>query len=267
MMNQSREYQAYVDEQLSVDQVINLEKRLSKEEIAELEREREYENHISNFINDSGPDCPDDLWAKLKDQMISEIEQNEDVPVPSIGSKQKDIPVVHTPKLNLHDFRVWAIAAMFIINCAFIVAFLQYRNTKNDQPQNLIVFNEDMDQFASPAEFKGNFTDVKQYLHNVGLPVNLRTPSPNMHHKIKALGARVVKVQEQRYGEVYMSCCDKPMLVLIGRKDQQFPNEHIDFSNLSFYHIDSKVIGDLRVWVAGPHKPDGIISLFDGDSI
>ena len=117
----SLQKQAWLDEQLSVEEHIKFEEKLGSSEKYDLEKERDFETAFTKKLKDDTPDCPDELWQRLKGQIETGKISNQKDPIPFQLTK-----------------RLIAIAALVIFSSVIVFIF------SNEKPKPVMEFADNI---------------------------------------------------------------------------------------------------------------------------
>lgn len=234
--------QAYIDEQLPVEEVIAFEAKLSREDKAALEAERRFETALADRLKAAAP-CPDELWARVKGQIQSPAPQ-------TLPPARRFWPRFAKPL-------AWA--AIVVLNLGLAAALLN--RVAGRTPELELAFNDDLQAFAETADIPGDIEKMYACLAASRLHVALAPPSPQQH-PITPLGMRLQELGGEQVAQLFFSCCNRPMAVFVGRKEA-FDLRNIPTRGLpGNVFVATREIDNYRIIVVGPHAPGEILDLF-----
>ena len=245
--------QAYLDDQLSVDELIEYETDLADDELKTLQKERQFNDELSKKLKEA-PACPSDLWQKLETQMKMDSEMN--------SPKSSPVEQTKEPKAFTFDWKMMALAALLLINAVVIYsAFIKKSAPESLTAENILVpkaafLEQDLQTFASHGDSVSDFNDLIEQLkaRNPSLKINI--PPEGQHHKINPLAIKKVSISGNEITQLHFECCSKPILVLIVPKDYDFKVPR----NLKV-HI--KIVGNYKVICLGSkHDSKEVSDLF-----
>ena len=265
--------QAYMDEQLSVEEVIEFEKGLNRGDKVEIEDEKKFEDTLISFLAKDA-ECPDELWNEVKARVA--LHSNSWLSI---------------VRYKFFKTRFFKIAAVFIalITLGMIVTLstkipltslvLENRNFQetnfnqlkevNEQPIRLatnkipVKFSDNLSEFSRPKIIEGDFGEIRTNLINHGFDIGLNQPKPDGKHTIELLGLRYITIDDEEIAQLYFSCCTKPVTVLLSRNSHGDADNFLQVENSfrTLYNARSKV-GDHQIFILGPHPPTHILDLF-----
>jgi hypothetical protein len=240
--------QAYVDDQLSVDEVVAFQEELSAEDKKELERERAYGNALAERLrNDEAPGCPDALWDDLKSRVL-----RGETDVPEI------VPASPEPMRFTWLWQVVAVAAMI----ALVATLVNRVGTTSGGDLIAVQQTNKLTEFAALAEVRGDVDVIRAALSQAGFAgVDLMAPDPDAHHKIEFFGMRTEIINGKPAARLYIACCGRPATAIItadgGRL--QFDESKI---NGTAYKATKKLGNGSRVTMVSPHPVKEVMDLF-----
>jgi hypothetical protein len=233
--------QAYIDNQLSVEEAIRFEGELSPSEQRELQNETQFQKTLARHLA-AGDDCPDEVWQKIRRQL-----RNEDNAVP--------------PVRQLSPWSKLLAAAATIAIVATIA--LQFTRNQPHEVAQLPAFvpSEEID---TVVEVPGDYRKVGSALAANGFIVNLREPSKGQHHPIDLLGGRFLHVGDKTVAQIFFSCCQQPVQVLVEINSAQLVLDNWNSDDLSdtWYAAHRVIDRKYRVLAVSPHQPDQVLDLF-----
>ena len=242
--------QAYVDDQLSVDEVVAFQEELSAADKKLLEQEREFERAFADRLqNEDVPGCPDALWGDLKSRVLrgeTEIEADE--------------PVAEAPKPMRLTWlwQVVAVAAMIVLAATLL------NRVDNVGSGDLIVLKQsnDLKEFAALADVSGDVSVIREALNDSGFAgVDLMAPDEEAHHKIEFFGMRTEMINGKKAARLYIACCGRPTTAII-----TFDSEGLQFDESTINgtaYKASKLLGNgSRVTLISPHPVKEVLDLF-----
>ncbi|MCM8534375.1 MAG: hypothetical protein NE334_00400 [Lentisphaeraceae bacterium] len=222
---------AYIDGELSVSEVEELESQLSKEELQQLVSEKKIERGLGNKLN-SAPGCSSDLWS----QISSEISAEENLQKSSYSKTW----------LYLTFATAAAITLFFSIEWAKYPSWI---------PQSVV-------ELADQSQVKVDKALINDFIAKHGVPVKI-ADFPDTHHgrKISLVGAAIEKVAGDDVVSIYFNCCGKPGKVYLvpenGKSDLFLQNEKKK-SHGSAMKLANK--GKYTAVYVSTHKDAGVLS-------
>ncbi|MCM8530628.1 MAG: hypothetical protein NE330_05645 [Lentisphaeraceae bacterium] len=171
---------AYIDGELSVSEVEELENQLSKEELEQLVNEKKMERGLGDKLN-SAPGCSADLWNKINGEIASE------------ANTQKSS---YSKKWFYGTFAIAAAITLF-----FSVEWIKYPSWV---PQSVA-------ELADQSQVKVDKALINDFISLHGVPVKIGD-FPDTHHgrKISLVGAAIEKVAGDDVVSIYFNCCGEP---------------------------------------------------------
>ena len=236
--------QAYMDEQLSVEEVIDFEGELCRSEKVEIEKDKQFERSLFSFLaNDA--ECPDAVWQEVRDRI--EIQSTSWF----TGIRQK-----------IFNLRLAAAVALLIfLIAAFVIRVGPTSNVT--QAKHPVLFSGNLHEFSKPATLRGDPESIRQSLFDNGFYVSFGQPEKSADHSVEFLGMRYITMNNETVAQLYFSCCLRPVTVLISRNKQDFAEHYLQIEN-SFKTMfnASKKTDNYRIFIMGPHPPRHILDLF-----
>ncbi len=235
--------QAYLDNQLPVEEVIKIEERLTVADKVRLENEREFEAAlVAKFMEDA--DCPETLWDETKLGLRSRIDLN---------SRRKFRKLLSSR---------WLAAAAIVVVAAAFLSFVS-PESNNDTPAVEILFTQEFNDIRKFLEVPGDLKKVHQSLAANELPIAIKAPDVNGKHDIQLLGMRYHETAGQKIAQLYFSCCGKPLMVFLSKDSVNSIADyvHIVYDSETMYSVNN-VIDNYRVLIIGPHSPADVLGLF-----
>ena len=236
--------QAYMDEQLSIEEVIAFENGLSRDDKVEIEKEKQFENALVAALAEDA-DCSDEAWDDVKARLM--LQSNSWFRL-----------------LRFKGFRTRFFAMAAAIVVFLTVAALIFRPSANVQQNELsVLLSEDLEEFSQPASVQGNFDRIRASLFENGFHVNLNKPQNKNGHKVEVLGVRYIAINNEDIAQLYFSCCLKPVTVFVSRKGSKQPSDHLQVKNSfkTLYKATSET-DDHQLFIMGAHPPNDFIDLF-----
>jgi hypothetical protein len=233
--------QAYIDNQLSVEETIRLEGELSATDRAELEAEANFQRCLSSQLA-LGDNCPQQLWHDIQQRMFEE--SNDRQPILS-------------PTGIIPWTRLLAMAAC--IGFIYVVALLV--NLPVAGKSNISIFPDETVAFDVP----GDSQKVVNTLTANGFFFNLDRPVPGQHHTIDLNGMRFHKIDGRTVTELSFSCCGMPVEVVVEAKNGA-PSVLGKWTSAelpgTWFSAHREIDNKYRMIVIGPHLPDQVLRLF-----
>lgn len=239
--------QAYLDDQLPIEEVIALESTLSPREKAALEREAAFHSALAARLRADEP-CPDALWERVRRELPAPA------PAPAASRTWTLWPGRRA--------RPWlAAAAAALVVFAGLAAILAGPRLHAHNELDLGL-DRDAAALIAAADIRGDYRQVGAGLAAQGLQVNLAQPPPEASGKIQLLGMRTVHTRAGTFAQVHFTCCGQTMCALIGSK------EALDMSRIPCRclsgecQMGTKEVGGYRILVVGRHAPAELLKLF-----
>ena len=234
--------QAWVDDQLPLDEVIRLEESLTADERRSLERERAFEKALGEAMR-QGPGCPDSLWERVR----GELRQ----------SPPETLPVVPFWRRWQRPALAWAAAAAV----AAVLGVVFWPKSPPQLPPFMTTqFSANPAIFAADAEVPGNLDKMRASLDSEGIHLALQ-PIPNGHHAITPLGLHMTEYHGEKVAVLYFSCCGQPMMALVS-KSGSLDAAHLPLQQLPpGTQLAMREIDGYRVMVFGPHDTAELMAL------
>ena len=233
--------QAYIDNQLSVEETIRLEGELSAADRAELEAEANFQRCLSSQLA-LGDDCPQQLWHDIQRRMFEKSNDRQ----PSLS-----------PTGIIPWTRLLAMAACIGFIC--VVALLV--NLPVAGESNIPIFSDETVAFDVP----GDYPKVVNALTANGFLINIDRPVPGQHHTIDLNGMRFHKIDGRTVAELSFSCCGMPVEVLVEAKDGA-PSALGKWTSAeltgTWFSAHREIDNKYRMIVISPHLPDQVLRLF-----
>lgn len=223
--------QAYLDEELSVDEVIHFEKNLSRKELRYFEKERLLQKSIQKKVKKSSG-CPDALWGSLKEQIQQE-------------SKNK--------KRAHRKQQLWQIAAIILMMVS--IALYNFLPTAAIS----VPFAQDVVSLEESTQYLGKTTEIQKMLKDNGFPIIIKDPSSvvDAYHSVEYIGVSFEEHEGEKIAKISISCCDTPAMLVIHKQKQK-----IRFDDLPeiHYHV-TKSQGEYEMSIVSVHTPKDILAL------
>jgi hypothetical protein len=249
--------QAYIDGQLSVDEVIAFQDELSAQERKEVDQEMAFEQAFSNHLQHAdATDCPPELWHDLQNRILRDdpegIAPSTDVDTPSLP--------------NQHPARaLWFVQAIAAAAAIAIAAFLLTRNTATPPSTTAVAMAlpTDLTAFASEAKLQGDVVKIREALATTAFSdINILAPSTEDHHAIKFLGMNQETIDGEPAVRLFISCCNRPATILLTHADTkslQFDDKDLP---KQVYRAEKPVGQNHRITILSPHTVDAVLNLF-----
>lgn len=241
--------QAYLDEELPVEDVIRFEEVLSEEEHRRIVAEQNLESLIVQKVSQCEP-CPDELWQRIKTQIDQKAAQKQ----------QEELPPLR--QINSSRYGFLRAAVIFLV-VAFSVVVLQ-RTTTETSVIN-VTFPTDLSSFVKNAHVQGGKDEIHKVLEQNGFDINLDSMdalSQLTKHKIESLGISKIDIEGKPAMKILFSCCNQPVVVFVLKKEHELPHTvKISGSDSKYYQI-SKRTDKYNVTAISPHNPENLLALF-----
>ena len=228
---QSLRRQAFIDGQLSVEEVIAFQEDQSAEEKALLDQEIAFEKAFAKTVGASeGPSCPDALWEDLQNRILRE-DTHETTP-------QESAPATPAPR------RFWGLQALMAA-AAIIIAATVVNRYANDRTSDVVVasmLDNNLDKFVANAEIKGDVTVIRKALAETAFAdVDLLSPDPDAHHNVEFLGMSHETVNGKPAVRLYVSCCNRPASIILTSAEELAPTIAQSDNGASWYQARKRV--------------------------
>ncbi len=240
--------QAYLDNQLPIEQIIDFEQNLSSEGRADIAREQQFETAFAKKIMDD-IQCPDEFWENLKSRIQIQ-------------------PTVSSENVQIIDrtIRLWptiAAAAAVILIAALSVSLFINANISGTTEKVSVSFMEDLNEFAQSSEIPGDYEKARSSLTQHGFHLKFKQPNPEIHHQVELLGVRFHKVNGNDIAQIYLSCCKRPMSVFLTDKSAGNLSNHVQINSQpgKMFSV-SNVIDKYHLYIVGPHPTSDVLDLF-----
>ena len=236
--------QAYIDQQLSVEEVIVFEDGLSRTDKIEIEADKQFEQALLAKLAENA-ECPDELWDDIRSRIAFQ--------------SSSWFTLFRLKALHMQFVAVAAVFFAVIIAAALVL--IPLRNDPQEIPS--VLFSDDLAEFSRPASILGNFENIRNSLLENGFTIDFSKPSNGGVHKIKPLGLRYVNINGKNIAQLYFSCCARPVTVFIGQKGVDQISDHLQVEN-SFETLFEahREMDNHHLFIIGPHPPTDILDLF-----
>ena len=231
--------QAYIDDQLPVEDVVDFEDTLTKTEKAELQKERHFEESLSTKLS-LGPTCPEETWNKLKANIETDIRQ------------QKHDPI---------NFKLISLAAVIVISFGLIWTIASPNNRGFRKALKHASLDTDPKVFAKDADVPGDYQKIQSALSTADIHLSLNTNKAT-HHELKPLGMRILRQGKKNMAQMYFLCCKKPVMVLIAKRDHKPLSDILPQNSMRDHQIFTKIVDNYRITVIGVHSPQEVLDIF-----
>lgn len=236
--------QAYMDDQLSVEEVIDFEGKLCRSDKIAIAKDKHFEDSLKLFLARES-ECPDSVWNEVKIRIV--LQSNS---------------WFNRVRFKIVSFR-FAAAAGLVIALIGTIATRTGPVLNTTQDKFPIEFSDSLPHFSQPATIRGNHETIRDNLFDNGFHINFEKPKENSHHSIELLGLRYIRVNDETVAQIYFSCCLRPVTVLLSRNPRLLPENNIQIENSfkTMFHV-SKETESYRIFIVGPHPPTYILDLF-----
>ena len=220
---------AYLDNELTVSEVEELEKQLSSDELKHLVNEKKLESSIGTLLKDA-PKCPDVLWGDIMDQV-------EEKP----AKEKKKKPIM---------FGVIFAAAASI----FIYVGIGSTNYPVWVPQSVT-------ELAQKSKIEVDRSSVNRFIAEHGVKLKLGD-FPKTHHgnPVNLLGASVESMAGDDVVTLYFACCGEPVKIFLIPNDSsadKFMQEQ-QASGVDGI-VENVARGEYRVAVVSSHNASDLV--------
>jgi hypothetical protein len=227
--------QAYMDGELSVEEVITFEASCSDVERREMEAEQAFER---SFVERISQDCcPDALWNDLRARIARE----------SRG--------------GLPGWKLWPMLAAALLAIGAVL-WLQSRQVP-DRPSLVRDLAQPVETFAATVAVPGDIDKVRSSLTANGFHIKLSAPDPDGHHPITLLGVSYHEIDGERVAAVKFACCGQPVAVFVSNLPATRLAELLQpaDSKNRVYNVHER-IDAYEVHAVSSHLPDDVLNLF-----
>lgn len=257
--------QAYLDDELSVDEVIAYEASLSRPQRTEIDTERRFEQALGEQLA-QGATCPDRLWQRLQAELAAARAGQPAAVAPPPAAPVAPVPapgVASRPAtrgwqlLSTRALPWWLAAAAMLVATLVVLALRPPAGPE-------IAFTDNLQAFAKDARYAGDYEKVGRELATMGINVNFHPPTtpPARGHELRLLGMNTVQKGADCCAVVYFECCGKPVAVVVCTKSCPMV-DHVTCKNLDghCYKVQN-AIENVRLMAVGPHDPVEVLGLF-----
>lgn len=233
--------QAYIDQELSVDQTVALKEALSDEELAELEAESQFESELASRLGADVP-CPDEVWHGIRRRL--QAEQRSPATWQWVGS-------VRT---------VMRLAAAVAIVAIGLALWTANRSTTD---HGVAALPESPAALARLMEIHGDYDKISAALAGHGFYVKVSAPDPEQYHPVELLGLRFQQHNGQEVAEIAFACCGKPVVVYISSKQSgewaigSMPRELPER-----WFMGGREVDTYKIMAVSPHGTEEVLDLF-----
>lgn len=191
---------AYMDGQMSASEALEFERSLSPEDKERLDYEVRLESAICDSL--SGQECcPVALWNSLSTRMKNQSPKRL--------------------RLMVWQRRFVALAASIAIVATSSVIYRELTPGQMNVAAGLEITEDTLADFARHTEVPGTREATQRFLdeHQIALTL-ISTDSGQLdgHHPVKLLGACVGSCPTGSLVEVRLTCCDKPVKLIIAKE-------------------------------------------------
>jgi len=286
--------QAWVDDQLSVGELIPVEAGLTPAERTRLNQERAFEAALGERLR-QGPACPEELWQRVTGELRVAASQTAPttavlpgpsgalgaatapaaptmanvatVPVAAPSPGVVPVPLGAVPPPARTGWRRWGAPASWGWAAAAGVAFLAgwlVLSALGPRAENALPrFTGDLASFGADAQRPGGIDHMQAALRTAGFGLALRQPDNDArHHPIVPLGMRAFNHQGCGMVALYFDCCGQPVLVIVCHGND-LRGGHLPIAGLPDNgKVEVRQIGGYRVMAVGGHDPGEVLDLF-----
>lgn len=250
-MDELTRKQAYIEGELSAEEQKEFEADLSVPERDELARDQEFCKELYRRLKE-GPDCPCGVWEDLKARMGADCDKPAKV--------DASVPNCPTKKFR---WRIVAVAAAVLFQTILLGIVITKRKPASTFTMGEgFAFYSDTKRFASLADERCSYNGLCCVLRDYGFPGLVVLSPDKAKHPLTPLGISCREVGGAKYAQIFFECCGKPMVAVVSSRDKTVDLNKKQWQNLEDFHMSSKVVGNYRITVAGPHVSDGVLSLF-----
>jgi hypothetical protein len=235
MMNTDRELtrQAYMDGELSVEEVIAFEGSSSDAERRAVAAEHAFEKAFVERV--SQDTCPDAVWDDLRARIARE----------SRGRS---------------GWRLWPMLAAALLTIGGVTWLYGQMKPVESLVADL---STDLESFSAGVDVPGDLEKVRSSLTANGFHIKLDAPDPTAHHAVTLLGVAYYDVDGVRVAALKFSCCNQPVSVFVS----SMPSEHLakllqtKAKASRIYNVHER-IDSFEVHAVSKHPPDDVLNLF-----
>ena len=224
--------QSYLDGELDHDKVIELEKALSEEEKATLEKELHFHHDLNQHIQQEIKNCPENTWENLKKEISS-----------SQGTSTQE-PETQTISIQVILPTLIKFAAVLLVA---ILMYLGFGPQQGNIPSNV-----------SDMALENSFRLVEKELLAKGYHINFSTP--DTYHPIELVKLDWVSSEssESSSPRLLFMCCDYPVYIYVQKasKPDIRSNQHKEL----IHHLEKKLKG-YKINAHSDHKPDEVLDI------
>ncbi|MCH2206947.1 MAG: hypothetical protein MK132_13905 [Lentisphaerales bacterium] len=220
---------AYIDNELSVSEIEEIEQQLSKDELQHLVNEKKLDSSIKNIIKEA-PKCPDVLW----DNILSEVDETP-----------KDKPAKRQILFTVILSVAAAIVVFFGLNNGVYPAWVPKTVAELTQKSQVAMDRHSVNSFLATHGVKLELGDFPKTHH--GNAVNL-------------LGAAVEKIAGDEVVTLYFDCCGKPVKIFLMPNEGE-ASKFIEQQDLAGTDgiVENTVKGDYRLAIVSTHNASELV--------
>jgi hypothetical protein len=197
-----KRWMAYMDGQMSASEALEFERSLSPEDKKRLDEEVRLESAICERI--AGDECcPEALWNALKAELTDEA------------------PKIHRLQVWQRRFVGLAASIAIVMTSVFVYNEVRPDSQTVTAASSLEISEDSLEEFARHTAVPGTREATQQFLdsHNIPLQlVNMSNAGLDPHHPVKLLGACMGSCPKGSILELRISCCGKPIKLLVIKK-------------------------------------------------
>ncbi|GEM_PF-5278258 len=220
--------QAYMDGELSVEEIIRFESERSEEEFRALQAEQAFESVLIEKL-EADCACPDELWQDIQNRIAASQRQPQ------------------TRRLVL-----WLAALAAVVT--IVAGLLPGGNARS------LLFHSELAAVKDRIEVPGDWQKIRSSLTEHGFHLALTEPGTDAYHKIELYGLLYHDLAGEQVAEVCFTCCGEPISVYLSKDQDVDLTQLVDFPASTFRH--SSPIDKYQVLAVGGHSPTEILSLF-----
>jgi hypothetical protein len=238
-------WSAYLDGELTAGEATEFDASLTPEDRERLEGEMRFEAALAETLGE-GPDCPDELWQQLREDM---------------GATPDNISFLRRPVTVRTLVPIAAVAAVLVLSVVGIYeayqvdAEIPFLNVADAEAQGLAELSE----LASPNE-----DQVEDYLRRHGMNVYLRDPEHTVGlahpNQTRLIGAFHREFKGSGVVVLLYECCGKPVLVPLVKRGSAAEAAIRSALGDSKCQVRSFAeVGDCTAFVVGKHPGAGTL--------
>ncbi len=237
--------QAYLDNQLPVEDVIAFEESLKGEERLQVERERAFEEALSQRLREEAP-CPVAVWEHLQERMNGKR-----------GRQPWAVPFAN-------GWKGLAIAAGIALLAAGFFVWNPLGSVDSTEQLKSGALPVSVGQCGGLAEIPGDYVKVVSALTANRIFLNMK-PCDEISegHPIKLLGMRMLNQGDKAVAQVFFECCGQPISVFITPLSNPWAASELPMKDVKGdWFVRQRELDQYRIIGVGTHDPSEVLALF-----